>query len=113
MGKTIGKVDLYNVRDGSLVNAFTSEKGASASWLCCITFSHDGRLLAAADWNGTVTLWDVASGERRLTIVDHKAGVPSVAFAPNDAMIATGSEDKTLRMHKVPRQLVQESPEKR
>jgi COMPASS component SWD3 len=75
--------------------------------------SRDGHLLAAADWNGTVTLWDVASGQRRLTSVDHKAGVLSVAFAPDSTMFATGSEDKTLRLHKVPAQSVPQSPEKR
>jgi len=95
--KTIGRVDLYNLRDGSLVRSFTSKKVASASWLLCVTFSRGGHLLAASDWNGTVTLWDVATGQRKQTTVGHKAGVGSVAFAPNDATLATGSEDKTLR----------------
>jgi outer membrane lipoprotein-sorting protein len=100
--KTVGRVDLFRLRDGSLVRSFSSEKGASTSWLCSIALSPDGRLLAAADWNGTVTLWDIASGERRLTIADDKAGVLSVAFAPKGTMFATGSEDKTLRVRKVP-----------
>ena len=101
--KTIGKVNLYNLRDGSLVNSFASEKGASASWLLCVTFSPDGRLLAASDWNGTVTLWEVATGERKQTITDHRAGVRSAVFAPDGGTLATGSEDKTLRLSKLPR----------
>ena len=92
--KNIGRVDLYNLRDGSLVRSFVSEKGPAASWLCCVSFSPDGRLLAASDWNGTVTLWDVASGQRKLTIVDHKAGVHWVAFAPDGRTLATAARIK-------------------
>lgn len=104
--KATGRVDLYRLQDGSLVKSFASEAGASASWLTCIQFSPDGHLLAASDWNGIVTLWDVATGERKLTIADHKAGVLSVAFAPDGAMLATGSEDKTLRVRKLPAELI-------
>ena len=111
--KNVGRVDLYNLRNGSLVRSFASEKGSSNSSLLCVTFSPDGRLLAATDWNGTVTLWDVASGQRKLTIADHKAGVSSAAFAPDGAMLATGSEDKTLRVRKLPADLVRPTPEKR
>ena len=104
--KTIGKVDLFSLRDGSLVKSFASVKGASASWLLCVTFSPDGHLLAASDWNGTVTLWDVATGERKQTITDHRAGVSSAVFAPDGATLATGSEDKTLRLSKLPAELI-------
>lgn len=102
----VGRVDLYNLRDGSLVKSFLSETAAAKSWLTCITFSADGRLLAAADWNGTVTLWDVTTGQRKLTLTDHQAGVLSVAFAPDTATLATGSEDQTLRLRKLPSELV-------
>jgi dipeptidyl aminopeptidase/acylaminoacyl peptidase len=111
--KTVGRVDLYDLRKGSLVKSFVSEKGATASWLLSVAFSPDGRLLVASDWNGTVTLWDVATGERKQTITDHQAGVLSVAFAPNGEMLATGSEDKTLRLRKLPAGLTQPVPEKR
>jgi len=111
--KTIGRVALFNLRDGALVKSFTSEKGASASWLLCVTFSPDGRLLTASDWNGTVTLWDVATGQRKLTIADHKAGVLSAAFAPDGTTLATGSEDKILRLRKLPAELIQPALERK
>lgn len=96
--ETIGRVELYSIADGSLVKSLTSEQGSSASWLLNVTFSPDGRLLAATDWNQTITLWNVTNGERLRTITDHDGGVISAAFAPDGASLATGSEDMTLRI---------------
>jgi hypothetical protein len=111
--KTIGRVDLHNIGDGSLVKSFASEKGESTSYLLSVTFSPDGRLLAASDWNGTVTLWDVGTGELLKTIANDQAGVLCVAFAPDGATLALGSEDKTLRLWKLPAELIMPVREKR
>ena len=100
--KTIGRVDLYNLADGELLTTLVSEPGAEASWLLCVAFSPDGRLLAATDWNGIVSLWNVATGERQQVNVSHTAGVLTAAFSPDGATFATGSEDETLRLWKLP-----------
>ena len=111
--KTIGRVDLYDLRDGSLVKSFTSEKGPSASTVLCVTFSPDGHLLGASDWNGTVSLWNVATGQRVQIIGLQKGGVHSVAFAPDGRTLATGSENKTLRLWKLPAEAVERGLEKK
>jgi len=111
--KKVGRVDLYNLRDASLVRSFDSEQGPTASWLLCVTFSPDGRLLAATDWNGIVTLWNVATGQRKLAITDHHAGVVSAAFSPDGETLATGSEDKTLRLWKLSEALIEQTQPKR
>src|SRR4029077_13250288 len=87
--------------DGSLLKSLTSEKGATASTVLSVTFSPDGRFLAATDWNGTVTLWDVAAGNRQQTVTE-PAGVHCAAFAPGGATLALGGEDRTLRLLKLP-----------
>jgi WD40 repeat protein/outer membrane lipoprotein-sorting protein len=107
--ENVGKVGLYNLNDGLLVKMFTAEKGPERSWLTSIAFSPDGRLLAASDWNKLVTVWDVATGQRKLTITDHKAGVLTAVFSPDGTMLATGSEDQTLCIHKLPAELIQPS----
>jgi WD40 repeat protein len=101
VNKTIGTFDLYNVADGARVRTLSSEPGPAASWLLCVSFSPDGRRLAATDWNGTVTLWDVATGRRERTIADHQAGVLTAAFSPDGSTLATGGEDRTLRLWKL------------
>ena len=86
----------------SLVRSFTTEKQSAASWLLGIAYSPDGRLLAATDWAGTVTVWNASTGERVQTLADYKAGVLTAAFSPDSKTLATGSEDKTLRLWNVP-----------
>ena len=111
--KSTGRIHLHDLRDGSLLKSLASEKGTSASWLLWVAFSPNGRLLAAADWNGTVTLWDVPGGERKLTIADHQGGVLVAAFSPDGGTLATGSEGRILRLHKLPIESIHPVPDKR
>jgi len=43
----------------------------------------------------------------------HKAGVHAAVFAPDGATLATGSEDQTLRLHKLPEELIRPASAKR
>ena len=106
-----GTIDLFRLKDGSKVRSFTSERGLSASHLLWVTFSPDGRLLATADWNGSVTLWDVSSGNRQQITKDSQAGVHTAVFAPDGSTLALGSEDQTLRLWKLPAETTRIKPE--
>lgn len=98
----LAKVDLYDLASAALVKSLVSERATQTSWLLSVAFSPKGRLLAAANWDGTVTVWDVASGERKLTNTVHTGGVHTARFSPDGLTLATGSEDKTLRLTKLP-----------
>jgi WD40 repeat protein len=65
-------------------------------------------LLTATNRNQIITLWDVASGQRKLDITDHHAGVAFSAFSPGE-MLATGSEDKTLFLWKLSETLIEQT----
>ena len=56
-----------------------------------LAFSHDSRLLASASWDGTVKIWQLASGQELLTIPSMVGVVWSVAFAPDDRTLAYAS----------------------
>src|SRR5262249_61575878 len=45
--------------------------------------SPDGRWLASAGDDGTIKLWDTASGQERRTIRGHKRSVRGMAFSPD------------------------------
>lgn len=58
-----------------------------------LEFSPDGTLLASANQDTTVKLWDARSGELLRTITSHKDFVYDVAFSPDGERIATLGRD--------------------
>lgn len=65
-----------------------------------LQFSHDGTRLASAARDGTAIIWRVAGPRRRLqlehTLKGHVGAVVYVAWAPNDALLATCGEYASL-----------------
>lgn len=77
---------LWRVGTGERLRTLTGLR----EWVRAITFSPDGKMLAAAHDGQPLWLWDVAAGERLLVYAGHEDGVHSVAFSPDGRQIATG-----------------------
>src|SRR4051794_37724710 len=86
-GAPFGAVTLWALEEGRgrpLIRA--------SGKLDAIAFSPDGLTLVTASGDcRTVTLWDVATGRERASLMDHQAPIWSVAFSPDGRRLAAAS----------------------
>ncbi|MDV9172067.1 hypothetical protein R6V09_18360 [Streptomyces sp. W16] len=106
------KVRVFDVVDGRpafVLNAGGSSSAARSSGLAraidqsndtvlSVAFSPDGDRLATSSDNGTIRLWNAATG--RLEDTFTKAGT-LVAFSPDGTTLATGDDDGSVRLRDV------------
>ena len=69
-------------------------------FLNAMAFSPDGKTLAVGA-RETGVVWNVASGKRLPMLKGHQKGINAVAFFPNGNLVATSSDDNTIRVWEV------------
>jgi WD40 repeat protein len=90
-----------------------------------VAFSPDGKTLAAGSWDGSIRIWEVASGKELHLFQEQKTPVRAVAFSPDGRVLAcanegsgivlrdtaTGNELRRMKGHDGPLTFVQFSPD--
>jgi hypothetical protein len=90
-------IQFWNVADGSEVRRL-AEKDVGRSWYesSPLSFSPDGKLLAAAAQNAEIVLWELPARIELRRFSGHTKAVTSLAFSPDGKTLLSGSQDATL-----------------
>jgi WD40 repeat protein len=89
-----GEVKLAAPAEGSPVQLLAGHGGRVRA----LTFTPDGRTLAAAGDDQKVRLWQAATGQLLLTLSGHESAIYSASFSPDNRLLATGCFDGSVRL---------------
>ncbi len=95
VGTTTGPITRGDYQTWQLPNGALIRLGNGGNR--AIAFSPDGQLFAVASSIG-VWLYDVATSRKRALLTGHAGIVTSVAFSPDGKILASGSDDKTVKL---------------
>jgi WD40 repeat protein len=73
-------------------------------------FCPDGRTVATASRDGTLSLWETESGKERVRFRGHAGAVLALAFPREGEQLISGGADGTVRFWRVPRPPWNENP---
>ena len=91
----INKWPLPDLPDPALRRTLIGHTG----WVHAVTVAPDGTWLASSGDDGSVRIWDPATGQQRAVLEGHRGGVSGMAVAPDGTWLASGGRrDKLVRI---------------
>lgn len=75
---------------------------STKSTFISLALSQDCRSIAAGTMEGTICVWDLASGAQRQTLTGHRDIVRDLAFWPDDTTLISASGDTSIRVWDIP-----------
>lgn len=63
-----------------------------------IVVSYDGNYTLSSSWDGTLRLWEIATGKCTRRFIGHSKDVLSVAFSDDNRQVVSGSRDRTIKL---------------
>jgi uncharacterized caspase-like protein len=96
VGLSTGRIQIYAVTKLELQKAFVDSKYKIST----ISFSADGKFLAAGAVDGNVYLWDMQTGALKLKY-NQRGLINSVSFDPKSRWLVSTATDSTLKFYDV------------
>ena len=98
-----GVINLWDVFRGEIIHTFagTGDNKGLGEAVLSIAFSHDGKRALSGGTDGSVRLWDIASGAELKTIKGHSGsvGTKAVAFSPDGrTILSVGGSDGLAKL---------------
>jgi WD40 repeat protein len=90
---------------GRLVKIFTTKTGEMqhkikkhTDWVTAVAFSPNGQMLASADRNGGLSIWDPDSAQELFNLTGHKSAITALSWRGDSKLLASSSEDGTVKL---------------
>jgi WD40 repeat protein len=90
-GSSDRTLKLWNITTGELLTTLTGHRLK----ITTVSYSPMG-ILAGASADGSIGIWQNGSLQRQLT--GHVGAVTAIAFSPNNQLLASGGEDRSIRL---------------
>jgi len=94
IGGTDRLVKIYSTKTGELEHKIKKH----TDWVTALAFSPNGEMLATADRNGGITVWDADNAQELFTTVGHKGAVTALSWRSDSRLLASSSEDGTAKL---------------
>lgn len=91
-------VPVIDAQTGEPLAPFGSPKKDGYHFFSSISFSPEGRRLAAADDDGAIHVWDASTKSEERLLTGHEGPITCIRFSPDGTAISSGSMDGTIRV---------------